>query len=305
MHTRAEWERPSDESNARLWQEPEPGLMELFNKDWLLRLAQRLQTTLHLEELIRVYAAEAAGIIPFDNAMYHNREQEITLEYGERARHICTYKLVVLKQDLGTLTYTRSRPFSHNDTLRLEYLTSQLLFPLRNALLYRDAVAEATKDPLTHVNNRSALDETLSREISLAERHGTPLTVLMLDLDHFKNINDRHGHVVGDYVLKAFVERLGECVRAGDSLYRYGGEEFTLLLRNTDLDGGTCLAERIRECVASRPMDTDAGPVELKVSIGAAELLPDNLAATLLARADAALYRAKAAGRNRVAVARD
>ncbi len=300
MHTRAEWDRFPAESSAGLWQKPEPSGIDLFDKNWLLHLAQRLQTTLDLEELIRVYVAEIAGVIPFDNATYHKPEHGLAVEWGEPARHSCSYGLAVLDQDLGMLTYTRSEPFGPEDMLRLEFLTSHLLFPLRNALLYHQAVAAAAKDPLTRVNNRTALDETLSREISLAHRHGTPLTVLMLDLDHFKSVNDRYGHVVGDHVLKAFVERVAEAYRASDIFFRYGGEEFTLVLRNTDLPGAACLAERIRESVESRPMDTDAGSVPLTVSIGVSELREDDQPISLLARADAALYSSKAEGRNRV-----
>ncbi len=300
MHTRAEWDRFPGDASAGLWQKPEPATIELFDKDWLLHLAQRLQTTLDLEELIRVYVAEAAGVIPFDNASYRKPELDLVVECDQPARHSCSYALVVLDQDLGILTYTRSRPFTPEDMLRLEVLTSHLLFPLRNALLYHRAVAAATKDPLTLVNNRTALDETLNREISLAYRHETPLTVLMLDLDHFKSINDRYGHVVGDHVLKAFVGRVAESYRADDIFFRYGGEEFTLVLRNTDLPGAVCLAERIRESVESRLISTDAGPVSLTVSIGVSELRDDDGAQSLLARADAALYSSKAQGRNRV-----
>ncbi len=300
MHTRAEWDRFPADTSAGLWQKPEPACIELFDKDWLLQLAQRLQTTLDPEELVRVYVAEVAGAIPFDNATYEKPEQDLVVECSQPARHSCSYGLAVLDQDLGMLTYTRSKPFSSEDMLRLEFLTSHLLFPLRNTLLYHQAVAAAAKDPLTLVNNRTALDETLRREISLAHRHGTPLTVLMLDLDHFKTVNDRYGHVIGDHVLRAFVERVAESYRTSDIFFRYGGEEFTLVLRNTDQAGAACLAERIRESVETRPMDTDAGPVPLTVSIGVSELREDDQPVSLLARADAALYSSKAEGRNRV-----
>ena len=135
MHTRAEWEQFSGEPNAGLWRDPELELTELFDKDWLLHLAKRLQKSLHLEALIQAYAEEAGSVIPFDHITYDNRARKITLEFGEPARHICTYRLMVLEQELGTLTYTRTRPFSRNDTLRLEYLTSHLLFPLRRYLV--------------------------------------------------------------------------------------------------------------------------------------------------------------------------
>ncbi|MDJ0872477.1 MAG: GGDEF domain-containing protein [Gammaproteobacteria bacterium] len=304
MHTRAEWDRLPNENSASLWQKPESVAAVPFDKEWLLHLTQHLQTTLDIEELIRVYAAESADVVPFAQVSYRNPERDLLVEYGRRARHSCSYALAILDQDLGILTYTRSRPFSDTDTQRLELLTGHLLFPLRNALLYHQAVAAAAKDPLTLVNNRAALDETLDREISLAQRHATPLTVLMIDLDHFKAVNDRYGHVVGDHVLKAFTARVAESYRASDIFFRYGGEEFTLVLRNTELAGAACLAERIRESVENRPMTTDAGPVSLTVSIGVAELANGDHAASLLGRADAALYTSKAQGRNRVTATR-
>lgn len=304
MHTRAEWDRSPNENSASLWQKPESVAAAPFHKEWLLHLTQHLQTTLDIEELVRVYAAESAEVVPFAQVSYRNPERDLLVEYGRRARHSCSYALAILDQDLGVLTYTRSRPFSDADTQRLELLTGHLLFPLRNALLYHQAVAAAAKDPLTLVNNRAALDETLDREISLAQRHGSPLAVLMIDLDHFKAVNDRYGHVVGDHVLKAFTTRVAESYRASDIFFRYGGEEFTLVLRNTELAGAACLAERIRESVENRPMTTDAGPVSLTVSIGVAELANGDHAASLLARADAALYTSKAQGRNRVTATR-
>ena len=304
MHTRAEWDRLPNENSASLWQKPESVAAVPFDKEWLLHLTQHLQTTLDIEELIRVYAAESADVVPFAQVSYRNPERDLLVEYGRRARHSCSYALAILDQDLGILTYTRSRPFSDTDTQRLELLTGHLLFPLRNALLYHQAVAAAAKDPLTLVNNRAALDETLDREISLAQRHGSPLAVLMIDLDHFKAVNDRYGHVVGDHVLKAFTARVAESYRASDIFFRYGGEEFTLVLRNTELAGAACLAERIRESVENRPMTTDAGPVSLTVSIGVAELANGDHAASLLGRADAALYTSKAQGRNRVTATR-
>jgi diguanylate cyclase (GGDEF)-like protein len=123
----------------------------------------------------------------------------------------------------------------------------------------------------------------------------------MFDVDHFKQVNDRHGHPVGDQVIVAVARRLAAATRKTDLLGRYGGEEFVILLPDTAHDGARILAERIRAGLADRPIDTDAGPLPVTASIGLAQWEPDDTEpGTLLARADEALYRAKQSGRNRV-----
>lgn len=305
MDTRADWDATSNGPvKARLWQEHAAPGPEPFDKDWLLHLTKLLQTTLEPEELIGRFAAESAGAIPFDGASYHHGERSLSVEYGTAAQHRCIYALAVLDQELGTLTFNRAKPFSEEDIERLEFLTSHLLYPLRNALLYHAALAAASKDPLTKAHNRAALDESLERELVLAHRHGSPLSLIMLDLDRFKCVNDQYGHLVGDRALQAFVSTVNACIRNSDTLFRYGGEEFTLVLRHTDLDGAATLAERIRSSVESLRMDISGLSLALTVSLGVTELAANDDAAGLLERADCALYRSKAEGRNRVTARR-
>jgi len=305
MDTRADWDATSNESvKARLWQEHAAAGPKPFNMDWLLHLTKLLQTTLEPEELIGRFVAEGAGAIPFDGASYHHEARGLRVEYGKAATHRCIYTLTVLNEELGTLTFLRATPFSEEDTERLEFLTSHLLYPLRNALLYHAALAAASKDPLTKAHNRAALDESLGRELVLAHRHGSPLALVMLDLDRFKCVNDHHGHVVGDRALQAFVSAVNACIRSSDTLFRYGGEEFTLVLRNTDLDGAVAVAERIRSSVESLRMDINGVTLALTVSLGVTELAENDDAAGILERADCALYRSKAEGRNRVTARR-
>ena len=122
----------------------------------------------------------------------------------------------------------------------------------------------------------------------------------MLDIDHFKQVNDRHGHPVGDQVITTVAQRLAATLRGTDLLGRYGGEEFAVLLQDTRPDGSAILAERLRAAISGQPIHTDAGPLTVTISIGVADLNTDSSVAELLGRADQALYQAKQGGRNRV-----
>lgn len=174
------------------------------------------------------------------------------------------------------------------------------LFALRTDAQRQRLERLATCDPLTGAFNRRTLEGELDRAIAWSRRHGTPLGVAVLDLDHFKRINDARGHDVGDRVLVDFVEVVRARGRAEDRLFRVGGEEFLLLLPGTSLDALGIVAETLRREVAERLTD-GVGPVT--VSIGAAALAAGETRRQWVARADAALYRAKAAGRDRVVLA--
>lgn len=158
-------------------------------------------------------------------------------------------------------------------------------------------------DVLTGVRNRRYLETRLLDEFAHAARHRRPLCLLMLDIDHFKQINDTHGHPVGDLVLRALAAEFMRQVRAEDVLVRYGGEEFMIVARELTSKQGRKFGERLRARVAATPVALPGGAqISMTVSVGLATLRPGQDAdpAALIARADAALYRAKQGGRNRV-----
>jgi diguanylate cyclase (GGDEF)-like protein len=194
----------------------------------------------------------------------------------------------------------------------LQHLGLMAAFALENTANRARLVRSGLTDPLTGWSNRRYLEARLREEIARCLRARSPIACLMIDVDHFKKVNDRFGHLVGDEVLRGVASRLGSQVRGSDVAARYGGEEFVILLPGTDARAGSALAERIRAAVAERPFELGGGrePLSVTVSIGVADCLPESLdggaaGEALLARADAALYAAKAQGRNVVVVEND
>lgn len=156
------------------------------------------------------------------------------------------------------------------------------------------------KDPLTGVLNRRAMGSVLSSEVERARRYGRPLSLIYMDLDNFKKVNDTYGHAVGDLVLKRFVDVVNEKLRKTDFLARWGGEEFVALLPETGLEGARRLAERIRTAIEE---ENFGKPGRITVSMGVTQFRQDDTVETFLSRADKALYQAKRKGKNRVEVA--
>lgn len=167
----------------------------------------------------------------------------------------------------------------------------------------RERIAElerlALLDPLTGVGNRRHLDRCFERRMSDLARHGVPFGAVMVDIDHFKCVNDAHGHETGDRVIERVAETILLAVRAGDDVARYGGEEFVVLTSHVEGDQLAALAERLRSFVAETVVHVPDAQVRVTVSIGAAATEPGDTATALLARADARMQRAKLAGRNR------
>ncbi|QYK51285.1 MAG: GGDEF domain-containing protein [Anaerolineales bacterium] len=165
-----------------------------------------------------------------------------------------------------------------------------------------ELTALASTDLLTGLHNRRMMTDLGGREVASSLRHGLPLSLLMCDLDHFKTINDEHGHEAGDGVLAEFANLLKTSVRESEAVCRWGGEEFLVLLPNTGLEGAHVLAERIRSAMQDTPFVVASQPLQLTLTIGAASLRPGENFQGLLKRADDALYAGKRAGRNRVAL---
>lgn len=267
-----------------------------------IRLTAALQITLELDGLLQIFSEHLKEHVNHSGLTYRNDERHFVIAQGQTTRHRCNYRLNLLGQELGEITVHRARRFAEQDLARIEYLLCALVYPLRNALLYREAISAAHRDPLTGLGNRAAWEESLARETSLAQRHGGSLTTIAIDIDFFKRINDCHGHSVGDCVLRTVAQRIAATLRGSDQVFRYGGEEFVVLLRNTDLVSATQVAERIRQAVCASPCGCEGATIPVTISLGVAELHQET-PLSLFDRADHALYCAKENGRNRVEVA--
>jgi diguanylate cyclase (GGDEF)-like protein len=266
----------------------------------LLKLSSRLQTTLELDLLLDIFFNEIKHAVLVDSMCYSNSIQNLLNNYGKQGIHTCTYRLTTHKDYMGELTFSRSTRFREHELANIEGLITTLVYPLRNAVRYTEAIAAAFRDPLTGAGNRIALDKTLDREVELAKRHSQPLSVLMLDIDYFKNVNDTYGHAMGDEVLKQVVKSISSCIRQTDMCFRYGGEEFLIMLASADSAGAHRIAERIRCSIEEAIFIHEKGNLSITSCIGGSTLLATDTMHTICERADSALYKAKNSGRNRV-----
>jgi diguanylate cyclase (GGDEF)-like protein len=267
------------------------------------QLNLQLQTSLEPQRILGLFYREIQRLVPLDALSYQHKSSDLRLEFGQRGHHSISYSLSHEGEHLGELIFRRNQRFSEQEQAHLESLLAALLYPMRNTLLYRAATQSALRDPLTDTGNRIAMDQTLQREIELARRHMQPLSLLMLDIDHFKQINDTHGHSAGDDVLKAVAASIKNQLRNVDMVFRYGGEEFLILLSNTSREAAALVGERLRSAAQTEDYPADGCTVELTVSLGCSTLLPGESADSLLRRADSALYVAKREGRNRLTMA--
>jgi two-component system, cell cycle response regulator len=187
----------------------------------------------------------------------------------------------------------------------VQLIARELGGPIRIADLMDEQQRLACVDPLTGLRNRRAFVEQINVEVARAQRYGTGLSLLLLDVDHFKSINDRYGHAGGDRVLSELGELLGRQLRTPDVAARWGGEEFVIALPSTGLDGAHIVAERVRAAVNSSPVAHEEANIRVSVSVGVAALRRGESLESLTDRADRAMYVAKQGGRNRVALSED
>lgn len=267
-------------------------------------ISSALQTTLEFNELIAIFSSKIIHKIPHSAYVYTNPEFDLEVKSGVFTRHSCNYALKVEQQQLGELKLMRNHRFSDADLQLLETLLCCLIYPLKNATLFHQALKKAYTDPLTQTHNRTSFEDSIKREMSLAVRNATSLSLVFLDIDHFKAINDTYGHECGDTTLVLGAKWIKENLRNSDMVFRYGGEEFVILLNGTDAIGAELLAERIRASIANHTIAFGMQTLKITASLGVSTLRDNDTLESFVQRADKAMYIAKNRGRNQVVVAK-
>jgi diguanylate cyclase (GGDEF)-like protein len=268
-------------------------------------------TDVLVEQLRRGELGAAAGLLDqpvrYGEGIEGRALQTRQAVIGDEPVPLLAAPLVAEERVLGLLTLVGStdRPFGRDDAERVGSLVGQGAVAIENARLHRLIQKQAKTDPLTQLLNRREFEEQLAREVERAQRFGTPVGLVVLDLDDFKLINDRFGHLAGDGVLKAAAGAIRQCTREIDQPARWGGEEFAVILPHTGIDGAARLAERLRQAIAERQIPTpDGRSVRVTASFGVAALPGSGTTQVeLTAAADDAVYRSKRAGKNRVSLA--
>jgi len=263
-------------------------------------ISSALQTSLEFNELIAIFSNKIHTMLPHTSVEYSNEEFDLEFKRGVVSRHSCNYALKVEEQQLGELKLTRSQRFSKNELKMLESMLCCLIYPLRNATLFHQALKMAYTDPLTRTNNRAAFNDMVLREIKRASRNQHPLSLIFVDIDHFKSINDLNGHACGDLALASVAGWIKDSVRGTDVVFRFGGEEFVVLLAETALNDAAVIAERIRADIESHTLAYGMEVLNITASLGVSCLRENDGIDSFIERADKAMYRAKRDGRNQV-----
>lgn len=211
--------------------------------------------------------------------------------------------LIYKDRTIGLLAIDSTEPnhFKDKDVQITTEFANQVAVALENARIFEETQSQAITDPLTGVYNRRGLYQLGEFEFQRARRIHRPFCAIIFDIDHFKRVNDHYGHATGDQILSQLVERCQKNAHMIDLIVRYGGEEFVILLPETNLESAKRFAERFRLAVMKDPFETNVGPLRVTISIGVAEMNEHDTLQTLVERADSALYKAKGAGRNCVA----
>lgn len=295
---RALHEQPSYE---RIVAEPNLGSRVLqHQRDYVATFGRDFLSEAYFEKRLEIGATHVRLGVPLADyvAVVTALEQALSMATEELLGHAPhTFELIGFIIAVGGLDVSLATECYHRLTL------DEVEQHLRKAQSDHEALRSVVRrDSLTGISSRDHVLANLATAVFDASRLGTPLSVAMVDIDHFKRVNDTHGHLVGDLVLRGIAQRMRDALRDDDLVGRYGGEEFLLLLRGAPLTTAAAVADRLRQRIATTPIDAEGQRVHVSTSMGIAQLRAGEDATSLLARADAALYRAKALGRDRVAL---
>jgi diguanylate cyclase (GGDEF)-like protein len=259
------------------------------------RLVEKLQTTLDIEELLNIYSEHAERITKLSGLQFHTALGAFELQGSDKQYTPFSFELDLNGEYLGKLVYFCQYQLSAAIKQKLQSIHQVLIYPLRNALMYQRVLQLATKDSLTGLYNRSQFNDSLAQRIENGRRHQRKFSLMLLDLDNFKQVNDNFGHKAGDEVLIEFSNILKASIRTTESVYRFVGDEFAILIDDPEFVTNKLIAERIMHSVGHCKLMSKYG---VTTSIGFTLAEGADCEENIFARADKGLYKAKAAGRN-------
>ena len=269
-----------------------------LNKTW--RTAALLQTTLDLESMLRMFSSEVYNTVLHSGISYRHAGSHSDLSIGRITKQSCSFQLSIENHELGEITFMSGKPFTQKQSDQLEFLLASLVYPLRNALQYLSSYQSSITDTLTGKNNRFILISTLKHEVRLYHRYNTPMSMLIIDVDHLKSVNNKYGRNAGDKIIQAAANILADNIRETDTLVRYAGDEFILILSNTTSHGAQTIAEHLRDVIENMQIIHKEKIINFTISIGAASVTENDTSISLLANTYEALRTSKREGRNRI-----
>lgn len=262
----------------------------VFDKRQVLAFMTKLQTTLEVDELLNIFSIEATRYVDFAGLYFKSNHLNKALRGSRKAKKERRFDLRIGDEFIGTLSYGINAPISLTNYKVLQQLHLCLLHPLKNALAYYAAMQLAMQDALTGLGNRRYFDEQLKRAMHNANRHHSLVGLVLGDLDKFKEINDNYGHVTGDLVLKEFSNVLRQCIRDSDSVFRFGGDEFAIIVENANETALSIIENRVNLALTGNALLTK---YQLGCSIGSTFMTRADSETSFFERADEMLYRRK------------
>lgn len=271
-------------------------------------LSNLLQLSLDTEKILEIFYKYTKSIFKLVKLLYVNEKHDISIILGQKVALQCNssniykYTLNHHDEDLGEIVCASKYRLSSNLANDLKIFLNLLTLPVRNSLLYKTALQATLTDPLTKLGNKLSLLQDLQYHFNLSGRYNSQLSLIFIDIDYFKKINDQYGHIIGDQILVQLSKVLKFAIRKSDKIYRFGGEEFVLILSQTNQSGAVNLASKLINFLNKNKISllVDNIPTEINVSIslGVAVKNPTDTYESLMSRADSALYLAKNGGRN-------
>ncbi len=251
-------------------------------------------------QLMNAFITGVRRTLPCDGIEYEEESINLYLLDGDLMPSACHYNLGYQQQALGRICFSRSYDFTEDELVMLETMLSGLVLPLRNALRSQQAIHIAQRDALTGLRNSSCYHDNVEIEIKRARRYGTPFSLILIDIDNFKKINDQYGRESGDELLTQLARSIESQARSSDIVFRNGGDEFLVFLPNTGREQALTVAERIKRHTVGRQYQCREVRIAITLSAGVATIGREDDAFRLFSRADKALFHAKILGKNQI-----